>query len=640
MENKINKLTEQNTLTVALAGNPNCGKTTLFNALTGLKYKVANYPGVTVEKKKGKLCLLEFNDASLLDLPGIYSLVGTSIDEKIATALLKGELKDEKVPDCIVAVIDSSNLERNLYLVTQLIDLGIPLILALNMQDLAQKKGIIIQAEILSKLLDLPVVSIVANKAQGLDFLRSEISKSLSNKKTSAKKLAWREFLEAKDEDYGAEATARYQYISDIIKKCCVQKNTNNNSIEDKFDRLSTHKIWGTLLFISIMSFFFQAIYLWSEVPMNMIDSLIQWLSKNAAAMLPNGELESLIVDGVIAGVGNVLVFIPQIALLFFFLGILEDTGYLARAAFLMDRIMRPFGLQGRSFIPLLNSFGCAIPGIMSSRTIPSRADRLATILVAPLMSCSARLPVYTVLIAAFIPNEHIYGIISLPGICMLAMYLLGIIGAAIIAWALKLSVLRGKPAIFLMELPSMHLPSMKNILREVLDRALTFIQSAGTTILACSIILWAMASYPKAPADYKDNPVKYSIAGRIGTAMEPVIKPLGFNWEIGVGILASFAAREVFISSLSTVYNLASEDDDNSTLIETLKQKKSDGSFSTASAISLMIFYVFACQCMSTLAICKKETGSWGWTAFMFIYMTTLAYICSLIFYQTASTL
>ncbi len=640
MKNQSSNLSDQKQLSVALAGNPNCGKTTLFNALTGLKYKVANYPGVTVEKKKGKLCLLEFHDVVLLDLPGIYSLVGTSIDEKIATAILQGELKVEAVPDCIVAVIDSSNLERNLYLATQLIDLGLPLIIALNMLDIAEKKGFVIHGEILSKLLDVPVISIIANKAKGLDLLKAEISKTLKQKKISTKSFEWRKYIspaEEKEDPYGCEATARYQLINEIIKKCCFHKKIEGKTFEETFDKIATHKTWGTLLFLCIMGFFFQAIYLWAEIPMNIINAAIDLLSKKVSAAMPHGQLESLIVDGMIAGVGNVIIFIPQIAILFFFLGILEDSGYLARAAFLMDRLMRPFGLQGRSFIPLLNSFACAIPGILSSRSIPSRTDRLATILVAPLMSCSARLPVYTVLIAAFIPNQLLYGFISLQGLTMLSMYLLGIIGAAVVAWLLKLSVLRGKPAIFLMELPTMHFPAFKNILREVFDSVITFLKSAGTVILACSVVLWAMASYPKAPPNYNDNPVKYSIAGRIGLAMEPAIKPLGYNWEIGVGILASFAAREVFISSLSTVYNLASTDDDNTTLIETLKQKNEEGTFSTASAISLMIFYVFACQCMSTLAVCKKETGSWGWTAFMFFYMTGLAYVCSFIFYQTA---
>jgi ferrous iron transport protein B len=379
------------------------------------------------------------------------------------------------------------------------------------------------------------------------------------------------------------------------------------------------------------MALIFQAIFLWASAPMDLIDSSFTTLGNFINQQMADGPLRSLLVDGIVAGVGSVLIFIPQIAILFLFLGLLEDSGYLARAAFIMDRIMRQFGLQGRSFIPLLSSFACAIPGIMSTRTIPSFADRMITILVAPLMSCSARLPVYTLLIAAFVPEHRLLGVISLQGLVLLSMYLLGIIGAALVAWILKLSLLRGAPALFIMEMPVFKVPGLKVVLRDVWDRIVLFIKGAGTVILACSIILWFLASYP-------EGSVKESYAGQIGTAIEPIIKPLGFNWEIGVGILASFAAREVFVTSLATVYNLQGADETSESLISMLRHRHETGEMTTASALALMVFFVFACQCMSTIAVCRRETGSWRWPALMFGYMTALAYLAAWATYVVAS--
>ena len=436
---------------------------------------------------------------------------------------------------------------------------------------------------------------------------------------------------------FSFEATARYQWINSIIRRAVVQTKPTTGSVSEKLDRILSHRVWGALVFLSVMAMVFQSIFTWAQFPMEVIDSAFAFLGNSINQLLPEGVLRSLLVDGIIAGVGNVVVFVPQIALLFFFLGLLEDSGYLSRAAFLMDRVMRPFGLQGRSFIPLLSSFACAIPGILSSRTIPSWADRMATIMVAPLMSCSARLPVFAVLIAAFIPDYSVLGVISLQGLVLLGMYFLGIAGAAFVAWALKLSLLRGKPALFVMEMPPLRLPSLKVVLREVSDRVMTFLRTAGTTILACSILLWVLASYPKPPEGVSTGRVQYSFAGRIGQAMEPVLRPLGFTWEVGVGILTSFAAREVFVSTLATVYNLDDTKDTNTSLIDTLKRKRASGAFSTASALSLMVFYVFACQCMSTLAVCKRETGSWGWTAFMFFYMTILASVSAFFTFHLA---
>lgn len=696
---------------IAVAGNPNCGKTTLFNGLTGLRYKVANYPGVTVESKRGKVALSGFDSLTLVDLPGIYSLSGRSLDEQIASCSLlgiphpgnsRGNSKKASIPketteapDAIVAVVDSSNLERNLYLVTQLIDLGLPVCLALNMGDLAEEHGIEVHREVLSRELDVPVVSILAKKKVGFERLMGVVSQQLSTPKPSQRRFRWMKespvyeeeaqrlgklYLQggprAENEDsarllgsalladsmivpqellleveqsrailfdegidpYSFEATARYQWINSIVRRAVYQEAPAQGSFSERLDTVLSHRIWGTLTFLLIMATVFQSIFTWAQVPMELIDGAFSFLGASLSSLLPEGVLRSLLVDGVIAGVGNVVIFIPQIALLFFFLGLLEDSGYLARAAFLMDRVMRPFGLQGRSFIPLLSSFACAIPGILSSRTIPSWADRMATIMVAPLMSCSARLPVFAVLIAAFIPSHAVLGVVSLQGLVLLGMYLLGIIGAAFIAWLLKLSLLRGKPALFVMEMPPLRRPSLKVVTRDVGDRVLTFLKTAGTTILACSILLWVLASYPRPPEGVTTGRVQYSFAGKIGHAMEPVLKPLGFTWEVGVGILTSFAAREVFVSTLATVYNLDESGDTNTSLIETLKKKRNGGDFSLPSALSLMVFYVFACQCMSTLAVCKRETGSWGWTGFMFAYMTVLATVAAFATFHLSS--
>lgn len=683
-------------LRIALAGNPNSGKTTLFNKLTGSHYKVANYPGVTVEKREGRLELPEVGEVILVDLPGTYSLCGTSLDEIIATKALLGGIKGEEFPDLIIAVVDASNIERNLYLVSQLVDAGAPVLLALNMIDLAERQGVVVYAEKLSRALDVPVVKLVAREGRGIEELRATAVQLLTSRKVSSQRLRWlngnQQFkelaerlgtVEAKNRGWGNaplligsallsealtpedpglqselaearsrltadnidplsfEATQRYRWINSVVRGSCSFASTSAPRLHERIDALVTHPVWGTLIFVLIMATIFQGIFLWAQVPMEFIDTAVASLGTALGELLPAGQLRSLIVDGIVAGVGSVVIFIPQIAVLFLCLGILEDTGYLSRAAFLMDRLMRHVGLQGRSFIPLLSSFACAIPGIMSTRSIPTWADRITTIMVAPLMSCSARLPVYTVLIAAFVPREKVFGFISLQGLTLLGMYVLGIVGAAVVALLLKSTILRRQPAIFVMEMPPFRLPAVKVILHDVLDRIVIFLKNAGTIILACSIVLWFLASYPRPENGAEEGGLRHSYAGKIGTFIEPVIKPLGFNWEIGVGILASFAAREVFVSALATVYNLESGDDAEATsLISVLQGKKRDGSFATVTALSLMVFYVFACQCMSTLAVCRRETGSWRWTGFMLIYMTALAYFASFVTYQIGTNL
>jgi ferrous iron transport protein B len=389
---------------------------------------------------------------------------------------------------------------------------------------------------------------------------------------------------------------------------------------------------------LGLFALVFQAIFLWAQLPMELIGGFIDSVSAWLTAHLPPGMLTSLLAEGIVPGVGNVIVFVPQIAILFFFIGILEDCGYLSRAAFLLDNFMRKVGLQGRAFIPLLSSFACAVPGILSTRTIPSRSDRLATIMIAPLMSCSARLPVYAVLIAAFIPNTYLAGIFSLRGLTLLGMYVLGVVGACVVAWVLKRVMIRKEPSFYVMEMPPLRMPLPRIVLRGAYDSVVSFLKNATTIILACSVVLWFLSSYPKPAADFEGNAVKKSYAGQIGVALEPIIKPLGFNWEIGIGIVSSFPAREVFITGLSTVYELGDDDDDHNGLVNHLQKKREDGSFTTLTALSLMVFYVFACQCMSTLAVCKRETGSWAWTLGMFAYMTGLAYLASLVTYQVGS--
>ncbi len=663
---------------VVIAGNPNSGKTTLFNALTGLNYKVANYPGVTVEKREAFISLGDNLKIKLTDLPGLYSFSSLSLDEQIASA----EIIKSEPPDLVLCVVDASNLERNLYLASQLIDSGLNVLIVLTITDLASKLGITIKNELLARQLDCTVISVQAPKGLGLNLLKQEIrSRILKPAEKSARAFEWAEtnFIESareagalvkdqynegiREEFLGIlllgdqlqaeaavhkeillkqqqlieksgidlssfEATGRYKWISQIVSKCTEANDTKSKLRRERLDTIVTHRFLGPLIFFTLMAFMFQSIFSWSSVPMDLIDQGISNLAEFTGNLMQDGMLKSLIVDGIIAGVGSVIIFIPQIAILFAFLSILEESGYLSRAAFLMDRLMRPFGLQGRSFIPLLSCFACAIPGIMSARSIPSASDRLITILVSPLMSCSARLPVYTVLIAAVIPNDYIFGFISLQAACMFGLYLLGIFAAALVGLALRHSLMKGAPSLFVMEMPVYRKPNLKNIFRSVYERVKLFLNSAGTTILICSLVLWFLAYFPR-------GEIKDSFAGMFGKAIEPLIEPLGFNWEIGIAILASFAAREVFVSSLSTVFSLQAGDDSGTSLINELHSRVADGTFSLASGLSLLVFFAFACQCMSTLAVTRRETGSWKWPIFMFVYLTVLAYLSSLVVYN-----
>lgn len=651
----------ENQLTIALAGNPNAGKTTLFNSLTGLKQKVANYPGVTVERKEGAW-QLNGHQAKLIDLPGLYSLEATSMDEQIARDVLTGEQVGVPKPNAIIAVVDATNLERNLYLVTQLFEFGIPVVIALTMIDAFEKQKHEIDVNKLSKLLGVPVVAVNAKSSRG----RSEL---IDRVKEAVASVNAKPFHLDEDVDSGEHSKifARYNFISNAVQESVTHNDRREHRISDKIDRVLTHRFFGLVILIAVLLVVFQAIFSWASLPMDLLEHGFGALGDFARTNLPEGILADLIVDGMIAGVGGVLVFLPQILLLFLFISILEDTGYLARAAFLLDKLMSRVGLHGKAFLPLMSSFACAIPGIMATRTIESKRDRFATILIAPFMSCSARLPVYTLMIATFFAGQTVFGFISLGAVLMLGMYSLGILVAVGVAFVLKQTLLKSPPPPFIMELPPYRLPNVRTVFQNMLTRAWLFVKRAGTVILTISIILWALMYFPRAadprPAGAEETisssversepggdpaveislpeseQMKNSFAGKLGHAIEPVISPLGFDWKIGVALIASFAAREVLVSTLSIIYNVGKDETEESpTLISAIRSaKRDDGTpaWTPLTALSLMVFFVLAMQCMSTVAIVRRETNSWAWTLFMVGYMTGLAYIGSLITYQ-----
>ena len=720
-------------LTVALAGNPNAGKTSLFNALTGLRQKVANYPGVTVERKEGMWSLPATEgptQARLVDLPGLYSLAAASIDEEIARDVIMGRMSGVvPVPDVVVAVVDATNLERNLYLVTQLLETGRPLVVALTMVDLATRRGLEIDAGQLGAALGVPVVPVVATQRRGLEALAAAVLQAACaegrcgtgwrlseaaerellalaganghgpeqahrderaagaerhaaltelyadelppNEARQQAVVAARARLAAANPDWWQEPlVARYDWIEQAARNAVRRKHVERTSITDRIDAVVTHRFFGPVVLVGVMMVVFQTIFSWAQLPMDLIDHGFGALGDAVRGALPAGLLTDLLVDGVIAGVGGVLVFLPQILLLFFFIALLEDSGYMARAAFLMDRLMRGVGLHGKAFMPLLSSFACAIPGIMATRTIENPKDRLATILIAPFMSCSARLPVYTLMIAAFFTGRKVFGVLSVGVLIIMAMYGLGIAVAVAVAWVLKRTLLKGPPPPLVLELPPYRLPSPLNIAQTMRTRAWMFVRRAGTVILAISILLWALATFPRlskpaphdaqtanarvlpdsqpagapteadraAQQDERGAQIRQSFAGRLGRFIEPAIKPLGFDWQMGIGLIASFAARETLVSTLSIVYNVGDDEDGSASLIEAVRSaRRPDGSkaWTPLVAVSLMVFFVLACQCMSTVAIVRRETNSWRWPLFMVTYMLVLAYIASFITYQ-----
>lgn len=742
--------TARSTTRVALIGNPNTGKSTLFNALSGVHQRIANYPGVTVEKKVGRFTH-NGHHFELFDLPGTYSLAPRSPDEMVAVDVLLGREPGEPTPDVVLSIVDASNLQRNLYLLSQVLSLGLPTVVALNMTDIAKDRGIEINVAELSKRLGVPVVPIQASRGQGLGELMtvlekatnatpqhsidpfpptfreqaSRFDKHLNANRTDAIPAYLIDRLILDGNGYleqhllpqqeagehaelrnirqsltaagmpvpAIEAMARYDWVGKILDGVVRVPDSRKLTVSDRIDAVLTHKVWGTLVLIAVMWLLFSSIFRFAEPLMNWVDGGVGWLADTVGGMIPEGALQSLVVDGIIGGVGAVVIFLPQILILFLFIAVLEDCGYMARAAYLMDRLMAGVGLSGRSFIPLLSSYACAVPGIMAARVIENRRDRLATILIAPLMSCSARLPVYIILISAFVPATHyLGGLVGLQGLTMLAMYAVGTLAAVGVAWLLKRTLLRGETPPFVMELPSYKWPSLRNVFFRVAERGWDFLYTAGTLIFAITIIVWALAYYPRSEekvateiaaqramlteqieATEPNSPAReqaeeklaefdepenldhlssslhqqHSFLGRAGKIIEPVVRPLGWDWRIGSAAIASFPAREVVMGVLGVIYNLGGDldvgDESDQTRLQTrLQSARWDDTgervYNLPVALSLMVFFALCAQCAATLAVIKRETASWFWPVFAFGYMTALAYVGALLTYQVTS--
>lgn len=692
-------------LRVALVGNPNTGKSTLFNALTGMRQRVGNYSGVTVERVEGRYRGPSGRAVRVLDLPGTYSLSASSPDEEIALSVLLGRAAGSPPQDVVVVVIDAMNLERNLFLASQVLELGLPTVIALNQVDAAEAAGIRVDAVELTMELGAPVVPIVATRGEGIGVLQRAIERApdipppgrqlelpeelatalapveacLSAAGLSASAAAMealrlmavtetdghlrgiaaleeaaaeaRRSLQAQGYHPRAlEAEMRYGWIAGVVERTVHGYGAPGATLTDRIDAVLLHRVAGPLIFLALMAVVFQSIFTWAEPLMGWVEGALNAFSGMVGSLLPAGDLQSLVVDGVLAGVGSVVVFLPQIVILFLFLGFLEDTGYMARAAFIMDRFMRGVGLHGRSFIPMLSGYACAVPGIMAARTIENPKDRLVTIMVVPLMSCSARLPVYTLLIGTFIPPLTIAGIFNLRGMMLLSMYLLGTLAALGVAALFKRTLLRGPTRPMIMELPPYRLPNVRSLALSVSHRAGIFLKKAGTIILALSIILWALATYPKttpvadaSPQAAQEQQLAASFLGRAGHAVEPLVRPLGFDWKIGVSIISSFAAREVFVATMGTIYGVGSVDETSTALREKLREERNpatgERAYNPLIAVGLMVFYVFAMMCMSTNAVVVRETGGgWKgvkWASFQFAWMLALAYGAAFIVYR-----
>ena len=675
---------------VALVGNPNCGKTAIFNLLTGLNQKVSNYPGITVEKKEGTVYAQGDKTFNLLDLPGTYSLSAESFDEQIVSDQVLSWAKGENPPAVIVSVVDASNLSRNLYLTTQLLDLDIPTIVVLNMMDQLKDSSQIEIQKLKKELGVSAVVPISAKMNWGLDALKSAIQKSLFNLAQTNHQSQWinqdishqiklliephfssskfaaahalrrisrNESLNGENSNIEAirnsilelgyntdtlEATLRYKWIDGILPfvqpkiRTKIQKETRS----ERWDKILTHPWMGPAIFMAILYFIFQSIFTWASIPMDWIQAGIDNIAIFVLSNMSPGMLRDILVEGIIGGVGAIVIFLPQILILSFFLTVLEDTGYMARVAFMLDKSMTKMGLHGKSILPLMSAYACAIPGIMSTRTIDSWKERLVTILILPLMSCSARLPVYTLLISAFIPPITVGGYFNLQGLTLVVMYFLGTVTALILAKIFSRFIKEKSSSSFVMELPPYRVPITRSVIRQVFIRGKLFLVNAGKIIMAISILLWFLASYPKVDSSLTDvNPIHHSYAGKIGHAMEPVIRPLGFDWKIGIGLLTSFAAREVMVSTMATIYNVEDRGDETVNLREAMRndvdEKTGVPVYTPLIALALMVFYVFAAQCMATFAIVRQETNSWKWPLFMIAYLTILAYAGAFIVYR-----
>ncbi|HRX55268.1 MAG TPA: ferrous iron transport protein B [Verrucomicrobiales bacterium] len=641
--------------TFALVGNPNSGKTTLFNSLTGLRQKVGNYPGVTVERKEG-VCYGQHGETyRIIDLPGSYSLHVHSPDEEVLRDVLLGRRSDTPAPDAVICVADASNLDRHLYLVSQVVELGLPTIVVLNMMDIAESREIAVDAKALAEELGVPVIPMQANTREGLVELRLAMSRTdlpAGKHRVALPGSVPAEIAMDRSQLYLCECgkplqkdlidpaawqdeviATRYAEVDRLCATATRHGERPRLSTTDRIDRWLLHPFFGPAGVCLVLGLLFYLVFAAAEGPMHAIEGLFTWLANLVGGILPAGDFHDLVTDGIIAGVGGVLVFLPQIFILFFIIGLMEDTGYLSRVAFIMDRIMGMVGLNGRAFIPLLSSYACAVPAIMGARTIDNPRDRLVTILVAPWASCSARLPVYLLLLPLLVPGKHQF--LALAG-----LYGLGTAGLMLFAWIFSRFLGRGNAMPAVIELPGYKRPDWHSILLQVWHRVRLFIRRAGTVILAVSILLWVVQTYPKAPQLEKAAQLEQSYAGRLGKTIEPVIAPLGFDWKIGIGLLASFAAREVFVSSMSISYSIQEEDEDIG--LRKLREKFSearrpDGTavFSPLVCLSLLVFYVFALQCVSTVAVVRRETNSWRWAGFQFFWMTGSAYLASLLVFQ-----
>jgi len=694
---------------VALVGNPNTGKSTLFNVLTGLNQKIGNFPGVTVDKKTGVCSLPDGRNAQIIDLPGTYSLYPKSRDESIVFSVLADKANPLR-PDLVVVILDASNLKRNLLLYTQVADLKIPVIIALNMMDLAKKADITIDVDAFSRKLGIPVVPISARKIEGIDKLKAAIAYSnkialqedtidveaiapqlvakiseefqtenpyyalqlahqhetinfFSAEENNRIEEIEKEFDFHSQKAQATETIARYNFINDLLYDTVKKLETaEDETMSNKIDKILTHKTFGFIIFFGILLFIFQSIFAWSAYPMKLIAEGFVWVQSSLHTVLPAGPLTNLLVDGVIAGLSGVMVFIPQIAILFGFISILEDTGYMSRVTFMMDRIMRKVGLNGKSVVPLIGGFACAVPSIMSTRNIENWKDRMITIMVTPLVTCSARLPVYTLLIALVVPNKNVWWLFNMQGLALTGMYLFSLISAVTVAFVMKYLLKARERGYFIMELPVYRMPRWKNVGYSMYDRSKAFVFQAGKVIIAVSVILWVLASYgpgdrfEKIEQKYKQSQyaqhlkpddlqravasekLENSYAGVLGHVIEPVIKPLGFDWKIGIALITSFAAREVFVATMVTIYSVNGDAENMTSVQQKMHDAKNpDGSpvFTVAVAFSLMMFYAFAMQCASTVAVVYRETKDWRWPASQFAYMTVLAYAASFITYH-----
>lgn len=618
---------------IALVGSPNSGKTVIFNQLTGLRHKVANYPGVTVEKKEAPLHLPGKDACRLVDLPGIYSLKPKTLDEQTTLKVLKEGFGEGRKPELIIFVLDATLLSRQLVLLLELQSLNLPVVVALNMMDLAKARGFKHDTQKLSQALGCPVIPVVATKNQGLAELKGEIAHYLDHKKplghSSASSLKTYDFLKNLNPK---------QRLQSLFKQAqAILKEVESGQIKEslwtrRLDRVLIHPVWGTLLLALILALLFQAIFTWAEVPMDWIDGGLGALATALKPLLGDTPLGSLVTEGIIPGVGSVLVFLPQILFLFLVLFVLEDSGYMARAAFLMDRHMARAGLNGRAFIPLLSSFACAIPGIMGARTIENQRERLITIFVSPLMPCSARLPVYILLISAFIPNQKLWGPFNLQGLVLFGLYVLGVLSGMTLAWVLSKVTAKKDLGLFLLELPTYKWPQFKTVFLKMFDRAWLFVKRAGTVILLASLVLWFLSSFPKSDSNVAPT-LEQSYAGQVGQWIEPVVRPLGFDDKIAVGLLTGMVAREVIVGSLATLYSV--EEGQNGQEVESKLSNILKNRWSKATGLSLLIFFVFAMQCTSTLAVVYRETASIKYPVLMFAVMSFLAYGASWITYR-----